>query len=542
MPPPPPIPKKIDPVPVTTPGIGVEGPALAFFDTPTDIIGSGNLQWDNINYILALNGSLKLAGGFLVAGDILYADATPKLNRLPKGTDSYVLTIDPVTHLPSWKAATGGVTDHALLTDLDWLHAGHTINADVNFATYKAVAMACDNGATVPTSPTPVVGQWFLHAPTGRKVLLQYDGSNWQPIISYGAMAMYVDHTNGTDDVNHGTGTGASAFKTVTYAVSIIPSVYQGNVTITATAEAYSELPIIQGKNPSGNYSITINGTMTQTLGDTTASGGSQGAAGVQATVTVSGTPWTAHAYQNLLLWFDATTTTVALQNVRLIIDDNTNNTLTLVGWLPATPAATDTFKIFSWGTTLAGLQLNNGQKGVLCQYIDFTEPAAATATAYALNYSVLSLYYCTIQRTDTAAHIALRVNEFSEVSAYYCMINAPSAYPIYNGNKSHLILNSTKVYGGSGQYAFRNINQSLSQVTDCVIDGNSQGAVYGVTGEEQSQVYFAYTSNYKNFIRNCATGLYLMHLSMTGQIASVTYSGNTANQSVDATSFCYAG
>ena len=40
----------------------------------------------------------------LIAGDILIANATPKLSRLAKGADGYVLTIDSSTHLPVWKA------------------------------------------------------------------------------------------------------------------------------------------------------------------------------------------------------------------------------------------------------------------------------------------------------------------------------------------------------------------------------------------------------------------------------------------------------
>jgi hypothetical protein len=39
----------------------------------------------------------------VLAGDILIGNATPKWARLAKGTDNYVLTIDSVTHLPTWK-------------------------------------------------------------------------------------------------------------------------------------------------------------------------------------------------------------------------------------------------------------------------------------------------------------------------------------------------------------------------------------------------------------------------------------------------------
>jgi hypothetical protein len=44
----------------------------------------------------------------VVAGDLLYGNSTPKWARLAKGTDSYVLTIDPSTHVPSWLPPAGG--------------------------------------------------------------------------------------------------------------------------------------------------------------------------------------------------------------------------------------------------------------------------------------------------------------------------------------------------------------------------------------------------------------------------------------------------
>jgi len=120
--------------------------------------------------------------------------------------------------------------------------------ADLDFATYKAVAMTCDNGATVPTSPAPVAGQWFLHTPTGRKVLMQYDGSNWINLASIGTMTVYVDKTDGTDSIDKGGAVDAGAFASVQYAVDRIPGLYGGNVIIYINAEAYDETVTIQGK------------------------------------------------------------------------------------------------------------------------------------------------------------------------------------------------------------------------------------------------------------------------------------------------------
>ena len=53
-----------------------------------------------------------------------------------------------------------------------------SLTGNIEFANYKAIAMVCDNGATLPSAGI-TAGQWFLHTPTGRNILYQYDGSNW---------------------------------------------------------------------------------------------------------------------------------------------------------------------------------------------------------------------------------------------------------------------------------------------------------------------------------------------------------------------------
>jgi hypothetical protein len=192
-----------------------------------------------------------------------------------------------------------------------------TLTHDLQFATYKAIAMACDNGATLPS--TPVIGQWFLHTPTGRNVLMQYTGSAWQPIISFGSMTMYVaGNSVGSDVADNGTGTAytsgslvsgrsyhistfvagddfsnvgaynitdnqfkatgttptdwthgstlvdmdSTSFLTGTYAVSIIPPVVTGTVYIRFSGDTFAETIVMRGKYFSGNYRIQLYGTL----------------------------------------------------------------------------------------------------------------------------------------------------------------------------------------------------------------------------------------------------------------------------------------
>ncbi|MFA5380262.1 MAG: hypothetical protein WC455_31155, partial [Dehalococcoidia bacterium] len=149
----------------------------------------------------------------------------------------------------------------------------------------ELLALKAATGATFPASP--YTSQLFLHAPAGRKILFQYDGSAWIPIYAYGATTIYVS-TTGTDDQSHGTATGTDAFLTVTYALSQVPPLCSGNVIIYVGAGTFSEDITIQGKLCSGPYTLTIQGTLTSLLTGTMDSG-VQGANATVGSVTDAG-------------------------------------------------------------------------------------------------------------------------------------------------------------------------------------------------------------------------------------------------------------
>ena len=159
--------------------------------------------------------------------------------------------------------------------------ASNTLAGDINFAKFKAVAMACDSGATLPSSPA--VGQWFLHTPTGRSVLMQYANSQWNSIVSFGAMTIYVDKTNGTDSADKGYGTTTNAFKTLTYMWARLPAMFNGNITVYVSSDTYNEVFQFGGKTPAGSYSISIVGSTT-TLDSGTMTSSVQGGNAVQGT------------------------------------------------------------------------------------------------------------------------------------------------------------------------------------------------------------------------------------------------------------------
>ena len=250
-------------------------------------------------------------------------------------------------------ATTGDITTHAgLTTGVHGVGAGvvvaNPLLGNLDFAKYKAIALACDNGATMPTSPT--TGQWFLHTPTGRNILYQYSGSTWIPIISMNSMTVYVDKTDGTDDLNHGTAVDANAFKTVQYAVNAIPGIVGGNVIVYINAESYSETVSIYGKSLTGVYTISIYGTFT-TLKSGTVDSGTAGTAATQGTMTDTGE---LGSYDNKLLY---------VNSAYELIDSDTVNVATAVGCFATTPSGA--YVIYDWGTTISGITITNGQQGV---------------------------------------------------------------------------------------------------------------------------------------------------------------------------------
>ena len=194
-----------------------------------------------------------------------------ELAGLNAGPYSHLSAIEKASAIRDATAVQDGKMTAAYASKLDGIALGATANTkasvaevlvgtdDTKFVT--PLGLASGNGATLP--PTPYKGQLFLHTPTGRNILLQYNGTNWIPIYAYGATTVYVS-TTGTDDQAHGTATGTSAFLTLDYARTQIPTSCSGNVTINMGAGTFSENVVFRGIYPAGgNYTLTINGTQT---------------------------------------------------------------------------------------------------------------------------------------------------------------------------------------------------------------------------------------------------------------------------------------
>lgn len=213
-------------------------------------------------------------------------------------------------------------------TDVTWTQG------DIDFGTFKAIAMACDSGGTLPL--VPANGQWFLHIPTGRTVLLQYRSGTWVPLATFGTMAIFVDAAAASDDQNNGH-SAAFPFKTPQFAFDQISGAsLGGNVTITFAKGQYPGGAALGGKYPTGAFSITLQGNTTYTGTPETITGhGATGAVNGSATTqdvigVAAGTPWVVNAYRDKIIRITGTVPTTI--DVHRVIESNTTSTITLCG------------------------------------------------------------------------------------------------------------------------------------------------------------------------------------------------------------------
>ena len=213
-------------------------------------------KWQSVVIVfLLLTLTLSLVP---VSADVIKIQAQPALDDLidvnatsPDNQD--VLTWDGASGrwIPALLSGGGGNVTNPLTTDL-------------NFAGYKAIAMACDSGDTLPESPSD--GQWFLHTKTNRKIIYQYSSSNsqWMPRAGFGSeIKIYIDGTNGTDDMEHGDDIGTDALLTSGYALTrMIDSLTQfsGDIHLYFGDGIYEVLGITNYVLPKNIY-ITANAT-----------------------------------------------------------------------------------------------------------------------------------------------------------------------------------------------------------------------------------------------------------------------------------------
>ena len=97
----------------------------------------------------------------------------------------------------------------------------------------------------------------------------------------------YVDGTNGSDGENYGTGSGTSAWKTITYALAHIPKVASGNIVINLVGY-FTESVNIRGFMLPPGCALYFNGSMASYTARTVGSGSTQTNGATRATIVAT--------------------------------------------------------------------------------------------------------------------------------------------------------------------------------------------------------------------------------------------------------------
>jgi len=381
-------------------------------------------------------------------------------------------------------------------------------------------------GTTFPTSPTPTKGQGFCHAPTGRTIFYEYDGTNWIPVINIGAMTLYVDATDGTDQLtDHGTGVDGDAFATVQYAVDCIPGLVGGNVTIHINAEDYAETVTIQGKSLTGNFTITLQGTL---VSQETATADSmvQGTGATQGTLTDTGA-FTGDSYANLLLH-------VATLDEYRIIDSHTNDVITIVGLFGG--AGAYVWTVYDWGTSIARVDLAGGQQGIILKQLELTGVSN-------IGFQAGSNSTGTLEEVLASTNIQTAANGSFELSRS-CVTTALSTASIFCSWMGYIYMAYSKIVAthatGSGIWVLG--GSVLVVRRGCIFDGDNTG-LYGVKCYDNSVAsMIGTTSQGHPRIRDWDTGVYV-YGGGQATTTNIVYSGNSvADETATAASFGYIG
>lgn len=399
---------------------------------------------------------------------------------------------------------------------------------------WDPLARRAPSGATLPSSPTE--GDWFLHTPTGRKVLMQYANGAWNPIISYGAMTIYVD-TSGTNSQNNGTAAGASAFLTIQFAINQIPGLVGGNVIVNIGAGTFAETVVLRGKFYVGNFTIVINGTFTALDTLTAGVGSVAGTGSTQGTVVRSSGTWTVNQRKNKLVTF----TSGVNSGERKVIDTNTTTTLTTCYiWNGGAPANGDSFQVQDWGTIVApaagvALTVGSGQTGVTVNNISFN-PASPGQALLTEEFSNCQFWYCHFSASGAGGGGSI-TDIKGACLVFYSALPLPVgsattgiAYVNNGGNASFLAckLDSNGVSGVTVLFYY---NVAKGQVSAGTILVGEAATAVGLLMDSNSSCS-TYSGDSQNKIRDCSTGINAANASFVFYAYNCDFSGCTTNQS----------
>lgn len=416
------------------------------------------------------------------------------------------------------------ISTHSALSNLNWAAAGHTIDANVNFVGFAAVAMLCDNGPTLPTSPPPTSSQWFCHITTGRKILYIYNGSDWVSIISIGSMTVYVGYTLASDDQDLGFGNeSGESFATIQFAVNTIPGLVGGNVIIYINTGTYNESLVIQGKNFTGNYTITPIGTLTQ-IASASQTGSVQGSGATQGDILDTNN--NVSSYDHKLLHSSN-------NNEYRIIDYTPDaDTMRVCGSWSAAP--TGTYTVYDWGTVITGvisLELKSGQLGIISQNIKFNGSAEQNVIINS------GCFYQPIRCFSTAQTELRKFSVFKPQQSLW--ERAQGKFYTVFAYGAHMVPTQCKFW------VFDDTRGNLLLSAGCLLEFNQGGNIIDNGDNGILNVTGSYFNAFvapvgSNIIKNCTIGLSCSFAGNASSTGTITYTNNGTDNNADAGSFGY--
>ena len=389
-------------------------------------------------------------------------------------------------------------------------------------------------GSTVPA--TPITNQMFLHTPTGRTVLMQYDGSNWNPIQSYGTMTIYVDGTDGTDAIDKGGAVDAGAFATLQYAINCVPSYFGGEVNIYLAAGTYTEDITISGKTSAGVDLIHVIGSMTQvTTG--VATGGTQGSGANAPKVT--GT-YSARANEGKLIHF----TSGSNNDLYRVIGYTTTTNMFLDGLgLNAQPLNGDTYEILDWGTVISGETGLFNQAKIQFDRIKLSDTSGSYVfVAWAASEAVF--YECSIVNSGTMYGLVSASS--STILIYDSYISYTGNYGVEAQDLGTIEAYGLKVYGsGTGVGMSAKTNGIWSGVWGCESSGGQIALQLQLGGRfmSQSSAIYSYLHGASVYGIQSLTGSGVVKNSQVIEgkfIDNTTTDANGTNENIDSTNYAF--
>jgi hypothetical protein len=295
-----------------------------------------------------------------------------------------------------------------------------------------------------------------------------------------------------------------------------------GDVIINVNNEAYAEDVIVQGKNFTGNYTITFQGILVSQESGTWSANGVKGTGATQGSGTDTGS-FAGDSYANKLLLEGG-------DGDYRIIDSHNDDTLTCLATFTSQPLSGETWEVFDWGTSIQSIVGVGGQKGLNVQDIKIT-PTSTTD---------LSDAFCDV--TYTRVWIIgsnIRTQQFSKFTAWDCVIENTrlqsfSGGIVYNRTKHLHSANSAGLAllqlqeGGKFRFASGSIFEG-SQTA-------SESAGWGIRALIGSQVlHFINASDgyprVNDFDRAGAIGIEMQSNSVMGtNVALIQFSNNTTD------------